>query len=160
MMDPESETFDVNFADDVAFAYNDLAKRLSRNGARRLSDAEINRLLTRAEAETRDLHGLEASTTPAPKDGADGEPERSPRNDRRAATTAARRPAAQREADVKAEDFKIENPRNNRDHDAGSVRDMIRDTAYKAAKKAGKSDEDATKEAAAEAKKFERSLVQ
>ena len=152
MIDAEAEEFDAEFNDFVEGAYNDLYHKMSQGGRKQLTDKQIGRLLNRAMKEAKDIFEIEDE----PGDG--GEPDRSPRNDR-GRTGTSRRRAAPREREQTAEDFKIENPKNNRDHDASGVRDMIRANAVKAAIKAGKSQEDAEAAGDAAAKNFERSLT-
>ncbi len=157
LIDQGSDEFDAEFNADMTAIYNDYALRLSNQDRVKLSDAQMNRLLRKSYKEARELHELE-DDTPAPA-RAEEAPERSARNDRRA-TSASRRRSAAREPEPRAEDFKIDNPRNNRDYDASSVRDMIQKRAYDNAIKAGKSAEDATEAGVTAAGNFERSLAQ
>ncbi len=157
ILDREHDDFDPEFNLDMTAAFNELLARQSQGGKRQLSDKAWQRLLKKAYRETRDLYELGDEAEPEAED--EGEPDVSPRNTRRQGATSRRRAAGREEA-PKAENFKISNPRNNRDHDASGVRDMIHQNAYKAAKKAGKSDDDAQKSAETAAKNFERSLHQ
>lgn len=161
-IDAESDDYDEEYNELVEGAYNDLYHRMSNGGRKKLSDNQIKRLLNKAVREADDIFGEpEPGDADADADAdtgadADADPGRSPRNNRRQGTS--RRRAASREVEQGAEDFKINNPKNSRDHDATGVRDMIHKNAYNAAIKAGKSEEDATKAANEAAKEFERNL--
>ncbi len=158
IIDRDHDDFDPEFNQDLTAIYNDLAWKHSNGDKVQLSERQVNRLLKKAMKETMELHEMEPTPArAAPAD--DGEPDESARNTRTQGTRRART-ASKREPEQRAEDFKIDNPRNGRDHDASGVRDMIHKTAYDSALKAGKSADDATKEADQAAKDFERSLTQ
>jgi len=134
---PGSDDFDPDFNAEVELAFNALARRAYEQ-KREVTEPMMKRWLNKAMKEARDLFGDEA---PAPKQD---EPPRgeSPRN-QRPGQQAPKRRQGQKPREAKAEDFKIENPRNPRQQNAAAeIRDLI-------ANKYG--DEDA--------KNFEKSLT-
>lgn len=155
-LDAEAAEFNEEFNDDVEAFYNGMAQQLSHQGRKQLSDGQIKRCLAKAMRDAQELHGENEEVdddNPAPKE--------SPRNQRKRGTPRARRQPGTRAAPTtaRAEDFKIENPKNGRDTTGAAVRDMIRDKAYQSAKKSGKTDADATTYASQETKRFEESLA-
>lgn len=156
MLDTDHDDFDQEFNDDVEAFYNGLYQQLSYGGKRKVSDGQIKRALKRSLKEARELHEMDDPPPADEEEEGRGESRRNTR--KRGRQRSQRRAPQQRSTTPTAEDFKIENPKNNRDHDATGVRDMVRDTAYKNAIKAGKSEEDATKAGATAAQNFEKSL--
>lgn len=155
MLDSESDDFDQDFNDDVEAFYNGLYQQLSYGGRKKVSDGQIKRALKRALKEANELHEIEE---PGQRTDDRGESRRNTRRGRQQRTN--RRSPSQRSATPKAEEFVIENPRNQRQANAApEVRDMINKTAYKAAIKAGKSEDDAKKAGDGAAQRFEESLA-
>ena len=141
MLDRDSDQFDEDFNADVEAAFNNLAAQGLTQ-----TDAQVKKALKAAHRAAKALN-----------------PEKfeSPRNNRgQQQQRQQQRQTQQQQPQDRAEDYKIANPMNGRDTDASGVRDMIHKTAYDNAIKAGKSPEDAKKDADTEARNFERSLAQ
>jgi hypothetical protein len=153
-LDAESEDFNEELNADVEAFFNTLAKQLGQDGRRKLTDGQITRCLRKALKDAQELHG--EVKPPADEDETPGE---SPRNQRRRGATPRRR-ARQTKARAKAEDFVLENPTNARQRNAApEVRDMIKEKAVAAGKKAGLNDADAKKRGDEAAQRFEESLA-
>lgn len=153
IIDAGSEDFDPEFNADVEAIYYARWNPLTQGGKVKLSDTGIKRILDNAIRAANVLHKIE---DPAPIEDL---PSESPRNKRNQTSQRATRRAKQSADIPRAEDFKIENPKNGRDKDAGSVRDMIRETAVKNARKAGKNEEDSIKAGKEAAADFEKSIA-
>lgn len=152
MLDAEAEEFDEEFNADVEAFYNGMAQQLSHNGKKALTDGQITRCLKKALKETRELH--EINDEPARRD--DGE---SPRNKRQTQGRSTKR-GKTKAVEPRAEDYKLENPRNSRQVNAATeVRDMIHEKAMKEGKKRGMDEKAAKTYADEQAQNFERSLV-
>ena len=136
--------------------YNTIYNQISQNGHRRVSDNQVQRCLDKAMREARDLHGLNEPLRTL----TDDPPTESPRNLRKRGQRQPRRQQQSRQPiTARAEEFKIDNPKNGRDTSGAGVRDMIREKAFKSARKGGKSEADATLYAEQETKRFEESLA-
>jgi hypothetical protein len=154
MLDADSEDFNEELNADVEAFYNTLATQLGQGGRRELSESQITRCLRKALKDAHELHG--EVKPPADEDETPGE---SPRNTRGRGATPRRR-ARQTKARAKAEDFVLENPTNARQRNAApEVRDMIKEKAVAAGKKAGLNDADAKKRGDEAAQRFEESLA-
>ncbi len=142
LIDPKSEQFNPDFNTAVENAFNGYA----RQGLTQTDD-QVKRALKASVDAAKGLY-----------------PElfNSPRNNRQQANVKGRQPRrqAQGEPAARAEDYKIDNPRNPRQGNAASeIRETIRATAIKNAKKRGVSEADQKKEGDTAAADFERSLV-
>ncbi len=157
MIDADSEQWNEEFNADVEAFYNGMYAQLSYNGKKKLTDGQIKRCLKRAMREAEDLHDIEP---PAGKADASARGE-SPRNSRQPGQRQQRgRRTRQQQAKPRAEDFKIDNPRNPRQGNAAAeVRDMIKKTAEDNARKQGKSAEDIAKAGTTASDNFETSLA-
>lgn len=158
ILDVSTDDYDEDFNQSVEGFFNNLYGQLSQNGNRKVSDGQVKRCLNKAMVDARAFHGIEEHQE-EPEDNNRGE---SPRNQRKRGAPRQRRSqqSSRQTTTPKAEDFKIENPRNGRDTSGAGVRDMIHEKAYKSARKGGKSEEDATKYANQETQRFEASLAQ
>jgi len=122
MLDGESDDYDEEFNADVEAIYNGMYQQLSYGGRKQLTDGQIKRALKRAMKEAEELHEMQ------PPDDDTGKPGESPRNSRQRGNQRNNRRARQQQAKPRAEDFKIDNPRNPRQIDAATeVRDMIKE---------------------------------
>ena len=166
-LDEASDDFDVELNADVEAYFNDIAGRLSQGNRRQLTDGQVTRVLRKA---LKDAHELRADADADADDDADGKDDaddgkqrqtgESPRNTRGRGNPPRRRAAKKTPATPRAEDFVLENPMNERQrHAAPEVRDLIREKALDAGKKAGMSDADSKKRADEDVKRFEESLV-
>lgn len=160
-LDRDSDDFDDEFTVDVEIFYNDRAQRLSRNGKRKLSDAQITRCLKQAMKEANELHEIEDE--PAP--GAEGDEggRESPRNKRPTGKQRSTRRPRNKAADApKAEDYDLKDrlTHNPRDGNAATeIRETIRQAAEDNARKNGKDDAAIKKEGDEAATNFERSIA-
>ena len=156
MIDSASDDYDEEFNGAVEGFYNTIYNQISQNGHRRVSDNQVQRCLDKAMRDARDLHGLNEPNRTL----TDDPPTESPRNLRKRGQRQPRRQQQSRQPiTARAEEFKIDNPKNGRDTSGAGVRDMIREKAFKNARKGGKSEVDATLYAEQETKRFEESLA-
>ncbi len=141
MLDATSDQFDAEFNEDVESIFNSYAQK-----GLTVSDSQVKRVLAVAVKEAKALHAEKFEST------------RNNRQQQKGGERQQRRAAAGDQTPT-AESYVIDNPRNPRQKNAApEVRDMIREKAENAARKAGKSDADITKAGKEAATKFEKSL--
>ena len=136
VLDPNSEHWDEEFNSEVAEYVNNRINAAAKTN-RKVTDTMLERWLKKAVKDTHELFGTEPAAI-------EDEPPRgeSPRN-KRQGQQAPKRRQSQKPREAKAEDFKIENPRNPRQQNAAAeIRDLI-----------------ATKYGDEDAKNFEKSLT-